>query len=186
MPSKRALQCIEEGLERIENIEKICADSGGVVRALENELVSQPAIMMHITIIYQQFEKLQKRNEVEILNLISKEIINNIKKSRNIAAHDYDSLIFEVVEKVIRFDLPKLKNEFEQILSHFQKKTSQEDLRKELEYYEKNKNSFYQDAKLKQERLILTLYKELKNSGEPIDEKSLKIIEAIQSNSKSR
>ncbi|TQR61608.1 HepT-like ribonuclease domain-containing protein [Campylobacter troglodytis] len=180
MPNERALQCLERAVERIENIEKLCQKSGGVMKALKNTLETQPAIMMHLSIVSEQFEKLRKRNENAILEQISAESIDNIKKSRNIASHDYDSLIFEVVERVIHKDLSNIKAQIKAILSQNKTKNSQDALKKELKYYEKNKNSFYEDAKIKQEKLILKIYDELKSKGEEIDEKSLKIIKTIQ------
>lgn len=180
MLNERDLQCLERALERIENIEKLCQKCGGVMKALNNTLETQPAIMMHLSVISEQFEKLRKRNENEILKKISPDSINNIKKSRNIASHDYDSLVFEVVERVIHKDLSKIKTEINNVLSQSKTQNLQETLHKELKYYTEHKNSFYEDAKIKQEKLILQIYKELIDKGGQIDEKSLKIIETIQ------
>ena len=141
--------------------------------------------MLYLMRIQQQFEKLENSAD-KVLDLIPDTIINNIRKSRNIAAHDYDKLNFAIIEKIIRFDLPKIKAEFTQFLKK-NKIHSLETLHKELKYYTEHKNSFYEDARLKQEQTILKIYDELKSKGEPIDDKSLKAIETIQkAHSKSR
>lgn len=177
MLNDKSLKPIKSILERIDDIEKACKENGGVVRALETK-ISQSAIMLYLMRIHQQFEKLEK-NDDSVLKLIPNTIIDNVRKSRNIAAHDYDKLNFSIIEKIIRFDLLKIKDELTQILDK-NKIQRLEALHKELKYYEKNKNVFYQDAKIKQEKTILKIYNELKNKGEQIDEKSLKMIEAIQ------
>lgn len=177
MLNEKTLKPIKSILERIDDVEKACKENGGVVKALETK-ISQSAIMLYLMRIHQQFENLEN-NEDNILKLIPDTILNNIRKSRNIAAHDYDKLNFSIIEKIIRFDLPKIKDELTQILDK-NKIQSLETLHKEIEYYEKNKNLFYQDAKIKQEKTILKIYNELKNKGEQIDEQSLKMIEVIQ------
>lgn len=177
MPNDKTLKYVKSALERIDDIETACKESGGVVAALETKNI-QSAIMLYLMRIQQQFEKLENSKD-RVLDLIPNTIISNIKKSRNIAAHDYDKLNFVIIEKIIRFDLPKIKAEFTQFLKK-NKIYSLETLHKELKYYTEHKNSFYEDAKIKQEKLILQIYKELRDKGGQIDEKSLKIIETIQ------
>lgn len=179
MSDEKALNRIETMLESIRFIEELCEENGGIVRALEDRRLTRPAIMMHLISIQEQMQKLQKEQGAEIIKSLTHYHLKGLTDTRNVIAHNYEGIDLELIENTIRFDLPKLKDEFKQILSNSQKKTSQEALHKELEYYEKNKNSFYQDARLKQENLILALYKELKDSGKEIDEKSLKMIETI-------
>ena len=186
MPNEKTLRYVKSILERIDDIETACRENGGVVKALDTK-ISQSAIMLYLMRIHQQIEKLQKQGETAVLNLISPDIIEGIKRSRNIAAHDYDSLNFAIIEKTIRFDLPKIKAEFTQFLKKNKTQNLQTTLKKELKYYTEHKNSFYEDARLKQEQTILKIYNELKSKGEPIDDKSLKLIETIQkAHSKSR
>lgn len=176
----RAVKCLKEVINRIDKIETLCANSGGVVSALKDELLAQPAIMMHITVIYQQFEKLKRHNQTDILNRVSKEIISQIGKSRNITAHDYDSLNYAIIEKTIRFDLPKLKHTLKIILQESEAQAPQEQLNIEIAEYVKNKDILYAESKAKKEATILNLYKELNDEGIQIGDNDLKIIKSIQ------
>lgn len=97
--SNRAIKCLQEGIKRIDIIQELCANNGGIVAVLRDETSLQPATMMHLTIIYQQFEKLKKQNRTDILNRIPKRIISQIKQSRNITAHDYDGVNYAIIKK---------------------------------------------------------------------------------------
>ncbi|MGX3010496.1 HepT-like ribonuclease domain-containing protein [Helicobacter sp. 23-1044] len=176
----RAIKCLNEGIKRIDIIQSICDNNGGVVSALQDEATAQPAIMMHITIIYQQFEKLKKQNRMDILNRVPKNMISQIKKSRNITAHDYDSVNYAMIEKTIRTDLPKLKSIFCDILHEIEAQTPQERLSAEIADYESKKNILYAESKLKKEKTILKLYDELKGAGIEIDSKDLQVIKSLQ------
>lgn len=87
---------------------------------------------------------------------------------------------FSIIENIIHSDLPKIKSEFTKILEKNKQLTPQEKLSKEIKEYEKNKNNFYQEAKLKKEKIILELYEKLIKEDKQIDPKELKIIETIQ------
>ena len=177
----RAIKCLNEGIKRIDIIKSICDNNGGVVASLKDEVAMQPAIMMHITIIYQQFEKLKKQNRVDILNRVPQKIISQIKQSRNITAHDYDGLNYGMIEKTIRFDLPKLKDIFSEILQEVESQSPKERLSAEIADYKAKKDILYAESKLKKENTILNLYDELKSSGIEIDSKDLQVIKSIQS-----
>lgn len=184
--SNRAIKCLQEGIKRIDIIQELCANNGGVVAVLKDETSLQPATMMHITIIYQQFEKLKKQNRMDILNRIPKKIIDEIKKSRNITAHDYDSVNYAIVESTIRFNLPKLKEIFTSILREFESQTPSQKLSNEIAEYLANKDIYYAESKLKKEQKILALHTKLQNEGTKIDDKDLEIINAIKAEQKAR
>ncbi len=63
MPSEEALERVEEMLVRIKHIEDICKKNGSVKVALQDEVVSQPAIIMHLITIYEQIKRLQENAE---------------------------------------------------------------------------------------------------------------------------
>ena len=187
MSSEKALNRIETMLESIQFIEELCEESGGVVKALDNRKLTRPAITMHLISIQEQIQKLQNEKEIQIIKSLTNYHLKGLADTRNVIAHDYEGLNLERMESTIRFDLPKLKDELKQILRKFKNQTTQEKLSRELKYYTEHKNSFYEDAKLKQEQTILKIYDELKSKGEQIDDKSLKAIETIQkAHSKSR
>lgn len=180
MSSKKALNRIETMLESIQFIEELCEESGGVVKALDNRKLTRPAITIHLISIQEQIQKLQNEKESQIIKSLTNYHLKGLADTRNVIAYDYEGLNLERMENTIRFDVPKLKDELKQIVSKFKHQTTQEKLSQELKYYTEHKNSFYEDAKIKQEKLILQIYTKLKNKGEQIDEKSLKIIETIQ------
>ncbi|NLK66583.1 MAG: hypothetical protein GX282_03815 [Campylobacteraceae bacterium] len=70
--SEKIISRLELALKKIEHINKVC-DKVGVVKALEDETLLKPALMMHIDIIYQQIAKLEQANEYEILSKFDKE-----------------------------------------------------------------------------------------------------------------
>lgn len=184
--SNRAIKCLQEGIKRIDIIQELCANNGGIVAVLRDEASLQPATMMHITIIYQQFEKLKKQNRMDILNRIPKKIIDEIKKSRNITAHDYDSVNYAIVESTIRFNLPKLKEIFTSILREFESQTPSQKLSNEITEYLANKDIYYAESKLKKEQKILALHTKLQDESTKIDDKDLEIINAIKAEQKAR
>lgn len=175
MLNERALKCLKGIIEKINSIDRICKENGGVVKALEKEL-PQSTIMLYMIRIQEQFKKLPEIYST----LIPTKITDRMKKSRDIAAHDYDSVNFSIIENIIHSDLPKIKSEFTKILEKNKQLTPQEKLSKEIKEYEKNKNNFYQEAKLKKEKIILELYEKLIKEDKQIDPKELKIIETIQ------
>lgn len=180
MSSEKALNRVETMLESIQFIEELCEESGGIVKALDNRKLTRPAITMHLISIQEQIQKLQNEKESQIIKSLTNYHLKGLANTRNVIAHNYEWLDLGQIEDTIRFDLPKLKDELKQIVSNFKYQTTQEKLSRELKYYTEHKNSFYEDARLKQEQIILKIYNELKDKGEQIDEKSLKIIQTIQ------
>lgn len=176
----RVIKYLKETLERIDRIESVCKNNGGVVAAIKDEDSAQLIIMMHLMIINQQFEKLKKQNRTDILKYIPDTIIHGLKKSRDITAHDYDSLNYAIIENTIRFNLPIIKTEFNKILQEILTQTPQEQLNAEIMDYIKHKDILYPESKIKKESTILNLYKELVDKGVQIDDKDLKIIKSIQ------
>lgn len=178
--SNRAIKCLEEGIKRIDIIQELCTNNGGVVAVLRDETSLQPATMMHLTIIYQQFEKLKKQNQVDILKRIPKKMMYELKKSRNITAHDYDSVNYEIIENTIRFNLPKLKEIFTSTLHEIKSQTPSQKLSNEIAEYLAKKDIYYAESKLKKEQKILNLYAKLQDENVKIDDKDLEIINMIK------
>ncbi len=86
--SKESISKIYLILEKIEYIEQIVKNSGSITQALEDSITTRPAILMHLTAIAEQFNKLKK-------------------------AHDYEGVNLAIVEWIIRNGLPKFKNQCE-------------------------------------------------------------------------
>ena len=106
MYSQRALKRVENIQNKIEFISNIVKEKGSVSLALEDEQNSRAAILMHLTSIAEQFDKLLHGGELEILSNFEKEDIRGSHELRNFIAHDYEGVDLYVVEDVISQRLP--------------------------------------------------------------------------------
>ena len=84
--------------------------------AIEDKLV-KPAIRMNIIKIAEQFSKLKEDNQFKILENFSSDDLKGISSVRNYIAHDYDSTDENIIEDVIRYNLPIFKNIIKEILA---------------------------------------------------------------------
>jgi len=98
-------------LVKIDYILDICII--GIVKALEDEKTTRPAILMHLTSIAEQFSKIKDSN---ILSNFDEEDVKGAIDTRNFIAHDYEGINLPIIEFIIRERLPILKNEIEKIL----------------------------------------------------------------------
>jgi uncharacterized protein with HEPN domain len=85
----------------------------GIVIALEDEKVTRPAILMHLTSIAEQFSKIKDTN---ILSNFESEDIKGAIDTRNFIAHDYEGINLPIIEFIIRDRLPILNKKIKQIL----------------------------------------------------------------------
>lgn len=108
---------LEVILKKINFIEEIIVESGNITKALEDEKSARAAMMMHFTSIAEQFNKLAKDGEFEILQEFDKRDLKGAYDMRNYIVHDYEGLNLSVLDMVIRQKLPILKETIEQILS---------------------------------------------------------------------
>jgi len=121
MSDKKIIYRLELAVEKIDQVFEICKPKG-VTAALEDELLAKPAIMKHIDVVYQQFKKLEEAQEYHILDKFKKEDIKGIRDIRNWSSHNYDNIQNEIIEDVIRTDLPNLKENLQKVI----KETKQE------------------------------------------------------------
>ena len=56
--------------EKIEYIEQIVEEVGSITKALEDEVTIRPAILMHLTAIAEQFDKLKQAHVDKLLSVI--------------------------------------------------------------------------------------------------------------------
>ena len=111
MYSKDNIDRVKLILTKIDYILEIC--DIGIVKALADEKITRPAILMHLTSIAEQFSKIKDSN---ILNNFDEEDVKGAINTRNFIAHDYEGINLPIIEFIIRERLPILKNEIEKIL----------------------------------------------------------------------
>jgi len=86
----------------------------GIIKALEDEKTTRPAIMMHFTSIAEQFAKVK---DINLLNHFDKDDIRGAIDTRNFIAHDYEGINLPIIEFVIRERLPILQSTIKDILN---------------------------------------------------------------------
>lgn len=115
---------MSKAIERIKNIKKkiafindIVLEAGGIVPALEDEKKHRAAILMHLTSVAEQFDKLSKDGEFTILENFDKRDIKGSYDVRNFIAHDYDGVNLTIIENTIRERLPMIEKVVDVIIS---------------------------------------------------------------------
>jgi len=110
------------GLKRIDTIEKkigfienIVKRYGSIDQALSDEENGRASILMHLTSIAEQFDKLMRDGEFSLLSYFDKEDIKGSYDLRNFIAHEYEGVDLFVVEDVIRDRLPIMKKRIKDI-----------------------------------------------------------------------
>jgi uncharacterized protein with HEPN domain len=99
----------------IEDIEFILNEKDlKITQAIEDKII-KPAIRMNIVRIAEQFAKLKEDNEFKILEQFESDDLKGISSVRNYIAHDYDSTDDNIIEDVVRFNLPIFKTTIENI-----------------------------------------------------------------------
>ena len=106
MYSQKALSRIENIRKKIMFVDNIVNEYGSVHKALEDEEKGRAAILMHLTSIAEQFDKLLHSGELEILSHFEKQDIKGSYELRNFIAHDYEGVDLYIVEDVITERLP--------------------------------------------------------------------------------
>lgn len=110
---------LEKVLELIGDIDFILNNGSlKITQAIENRII-KPAIRMNLVRIAEQFSKLKDENEFEILKNFTSEDLKGISAVRNYIAHDYDSTDDIIIENVIRFKIPELKEIIEELLKKY-------------------------------------------------------------------
>jgi uncharacterized protein with HEPN domain len=116
MSKSKAGKRLEKIHECIENIQFILDEKEIKVTQAIEDRVLKPAIRMNLVRIAEQFSRLKEENEFEILEAFSKKDLRGISAVRNYIAHDYDSTDDEIIEDVIRYNLPVFKRTIEKLL----------------------------------------------------------------------
>lgn len=117
MFSSKAIERVKVIQKKINFIEAIVNEYGSVTQALEDEQNARASILMHLTSIAEQFDKLLHNGELEILAHFDKQDIKGSYELRNFIAHDYEGVDLYIVEDVINERLEIVKNSADKVLS---------------------------------------------------------------------
>lgn len=115
--SKESISKVYLILEKIDYIEQIVKKSGGITKALEDCVSQRPAILMHLTAIAEQFNKLKKEHADNILSAFDENDVKGMYDVRTYIAHDYEGVNLAIVEWIIRNGLPKFKKQCEELIN---------------------------------------------------------------------
>ena len=108
---------IKKIFKSIEDIEFIVENRDiNITKAIKDKII-KPAIRMNIIRIAEEFKRLKDENEFEILENFDKKDLKGINAVRNYIAHDYDSTDDNIIEDVVRYNLPEMKKIVQDILS---------------------------------------------------------------------
>jgi uncharacterized protein with HEPN domain len=106
----KAIDRLNKILKAIEDIDFIINNNNLKITQAINDKIIKPAIRMNIIRIAEQFTKLKDDNEFKILENFSNDDLKGISAVRNYIAHDYDSTDDNIIEEVVRYNLPIFKN----------------------------------------------------------------------------
>jgi len=103
-------------IEKIEYIEEIIKEAGNITKALEDSIKYRSAILMHLTAIAEQFNKLKQKNEDKLLSYFDKDDLKGLYDTRTFIAHDYEGVNLAIIDWIIRYGLPKLKEQCMEVI----------------------------------------------------------------------
>jgi len=115
--SKESISKVYLILEKIEYIEQIVNNNGGIVKSLEDSVTLRPAILMHLTTIAEQFNKLKKDHADDILSAFDDKDVKGMYDVRTYIAHEYEGVNLSIVEWIVRNGLPKFKKQCQDIIN---------------------------------------------------------------------
>jgi uncharacterized protein with HEPN domain len=115
--SKESISKVYLILEKIDYIEQIVNNSGSITKALEDYVTDRPAILMHLTAIAEQFNKLKKEHADDILSAFDDNDVKGMYDVRTYIAHDYEGVNLAIVEWIIRNGLPKFKEQCKTLIN---------------------------------------------------------------------
>ena len=106
-------------LEKIEYIEEIVTKSGNITNALNDFVTARPAILMHLTAIAEQFNKLKQKNDTKLLSYFDSDDLKGLYDTRTYIAHDYEGVNLAIIEWIIRYGLPKVKKQCIELIEKY-------------------------------------------------------------------
>lgn len=119
--SKESISKIYLIIEKIEYIEEIVSKCGKITIALNDMVTYRPAILMHLTAIAEQFNKLKQSHANEILSEFDADDLKGLYDVRTYIAHDYEGVNLSIIEWIIREGLPKFKIQCQKVIDSYEK-----------------------------------------------------------------
>ena len=110
-------------LEKIDYIETNIQHFSSTHDALMDTATARPAILMLLVGIAEQFNKMEQKQSTFLLQYFSPEERKGIRDIRNFIAHEYDGVDLPVIEWLIDYGLPKIKNQCTQAIADFSSNT---------------------------------------------------------------
>lgn len=104
-------------LQMIGNIKQIISRHGGIIKALEDEVEAQPAILMGLLQIGESLNKIDKEI-IEKYNL--QEEAKGSYEVRNLIAHDYERVRLAIIEDILRNSLEELETKVLKLHNDFE------------------------------------------------------------------
>ena len=86
-------------------------DASAITKALDDVITSRAAILMHLMVIAEQFDKLKKEHADDLLSSFDDQDIKGMYDVRTYIAHDYEGVNLAIIEWIIRNGLPKFKKQ---------------------------------------------------------------------------
>jgi uncharacterized protein with HEPN domain len=112
---------LQKIVEKIDYIQKIVADYDSLEEALADKTRTLPAILMHLASMAEQFNKLSREGEYEILAHFDKNDLKGCYDLRNYIVHDYEGINLDIISKVISERLPIIKATAQKLLEFYTK-----------------------------------------------------------------
>ena len=109
--SKESISKIYLILEKIDYIDTIVEQADGITNALDDAVTTRAAILMHLTAIAEQFDKLKKEHADDLLAAFETDDVKGMYDVRTYIAHDYEGVNLSIIEWIIRHGLPKFKKQ---------------------------------------------------------------------------
>ena len=105
MYSEDELIRIKSIYKKLNSINAIIKRHGNITKALQDFDEGQPALLMLLVAIAEQFNKLQKQDS-KILENFDSINLKGIISVRNFIVHDYDGINLAIVENGLRDEIP--------------------------------------------------------------------------------
>ena len=100
-------------------IAEIIESYGSITQALADQRQGAAAIFMHLTAIAEQFDKLSKEGEFEVLQHFEKRDLKGTYDIRTYIVHEYDGINYAVIERVQREKIPQMHESVKALLKEY-------------------------------------------------------------------